>query len=169
MSPSSFGMQPYHFYVVSDKATKLKLKEKGYNQQQFEDASHILIFCGRNDLLNRVNTYFEIASGGDEARRKSMEGYEKMMKGAAESRKGDEAMNWACKQAYIALGFAMAACAELKIDSCPMEGFDPVAFGEILKVPSNMKVAATLSIGYRNDLPHLEKVRFSNEDLFTEI
>ena len=36
----------------------------------------------------------------------------------------DEILNWSARQAYLALGFALAACAELQIDSCPMEGFE---------------------------------------------
>ncbi len=169
MAPSSFGMQPYHIYIISDQATKLKLKEKGYSQQQYEDSSHTLVFCGRNDLTDRVNKYFEMATGGDAEKRKSMVDYENMMQGFAKSKNPDDGMIWAYKQAYIALGFGLAACAELKIDSCPMEGFDPAGFGEILNLPANMKAVATLSIGYRKDVPHMNKVRFSDEDLFTRI
>ncbi len=169
MSPSSFGMQPYHFYVVSDQATKMKLKEKGYNQQQFEDASHVIVFCGRDDLKDRVNTYFEMASGGDATKRAAMKGYEDMMTGFAEGKQGEAAMSWAHRQAYIAFGFAMAACAELMIDSCPMEGLDTAAFDQILNVPANTKTVAALTIGYRKDVPHMPKVRFTDEDLFTKI
>lgn len=169
LSPSSFGIQPYHFYVISDQATKMKLKEKGYNQQQFEDASHLIVFCGRNDLADRVNKYFEMASGGDAAKREEMKGYENMMKGFAEGKQGDDAMNWAHRQAYIAFGFAMAACAEMMIDSCPIEGFDATAADQILNVPANTKSVAILAIGYRKDLPHFPKVRFPEEDLFTKI
>lgn len=169
MAPTAFGIQPFHVYVVSDQATKLKLKEKGYNQQQFEDASHVLVFCGRNDLADRVNKYFDIASGGDAEKRAAMKGYENMMKGFAEGKQGEEAMVWAYKQSYIAFGFALAACAELKIDSCPMEGFDPAAFDTILNLPSSLKSVVVLTIGYRKEGPEMAKVRFPEEDLFTKI
>lgn len=169
MAPSSFGIQPYHFYVISDQATKMKLKEKGYNQQQFEDASHVIVFCGRSDLKERIAKYFEIASGGDATKRAEMKDYEAMMNGFAAGKNESEAMIWAQRQAYISLGFAMAACAELSIDSCPMEGFDAAAFDQILNLPANMKSVAVLALGYRKDLPHFPKVRFSDEDLFTKI
>ena len=39
---------------------------------------------------------------------------------------------WAKNQVYIALGVLMVACASLGIDSCPMEGFDPAKYDEIL-------------------------------------
>lgn len=169
MAPSSFGIQPYHFYVVTDQATKMKLKEKGYNQQQFEDSSCVIVFCGRTDLQDRVKKYFDIATGGDAAKREAMKGYENMMTGFAEGKQGDDAMNWAHRQAYIAFGFAMAACAELMIDSCPMEGFDTAGFDQILNVPANSKSVAALAIGYRKDVASMPKVRFPSEDLFTKI
>lgn len=169
MAPSSWGVQPYHVYVISDQATKLKLKEKGYNQQQYEDSSHTLVFCGRNDLAARVDQYFTLATGGDTEKRKAMVDYENMMKGSLTSKSSDDGMNWAYRQTYLALGFGLAACAELKIDSCPMEGFDPAGFDQILNLPANMKSVATLSIGYRKDVPHMPKVRFPDEDLFTKI
>ncbi len=169
MAPSSWGAQPYHIYVIGDQATKLKLKERGYNQQQYEDSSHTLVFCGRNDLADRVNKYFELASGGDAEKRKAMDSYEKMMRGSLESKNPEDGMNWAYHQTYIALGFGLAACAELKIDSCPMEGFDPTGFDQILNLPANIKSVATLSIGYRKDVANMPKIRFPDKDLFTKI
>lgn len=169
MAPSSFGLQPVHIYVVSDQETKLKLKEKGFNQQQIEDASHVLVFCGRNDLTSRINQYFEMLSGGDAEKRASTAAYEGMMNGFAEGKSPDQVMAWASKQAYLSLGFALAACAELKIDSCPMEGFDPQGFNEVLSIPTNMSSVVIMTIGYRNDEAHMPKVRFSGEDIFTKI
>ena len=62
----------------------------------------------------------------------------------------------------------LAACAELEIDSCPMEGFDPVKVAEILNLPKNLDVAVITPIGYRalDESPH-PKVRFPQESLFT--
>lgn len=169
LAPSSFGLQPYHVYAVGDQDTKMKLKEKGFHQQQFEDCSHVLVFCGRNDLVDRINEYFEMATGGDAEKRKEMAGYEAMMKGFAEGKAPNDVMTWAFKQAYLALGFALAACCELRIDSCPMEGFDPHGFDQVLNLPPNMNSVAVMSLGYRKDMPHMAKVRFPEEDLFTRV
>ncbi len=64
----------------------------------------------------------------------------------------------------------MAALAELQIDSCPMEGFDPVAVGNILGLPESQKAVVMLPIGYRaaDEAPR-PKSRFSKEALFTEV
>ncbi len=91
-----------------------------------------------------------------------------MVVGSLSGRSPDEYLVWASKQAYIAHGFALAACAELQIDSCAMEGFDPVAMGEILGLPANHKALVMLPIGYRaeGEAPR-GKVRFPKESLFT--
>ena len=53
-------------------------------------------------------------------------------------------------QAYIALGNLMTVCAELKIDSCPMEGFMPARLDEALGLEKqNLKSALLLPVGYR--------------------
>lgn len=46
-----------------------------------------------------------------------------------------EILSWTARQTYIAHGFALAACTELQIDSCPMEGFDANAIERILELP----------------------------------
>ena len=44
----------------------------------------------------------------------------------------EELKRWSQKQAYIAMGVLLTTCALLEIDACPMEGFDPVKYNEIL-------------------------------------
>lgn len=39
---------------------------------------------------------------------------------------------WLAHQVYIALGNLMTSAALLEIDTCPMEGFDPKAYDELL-------------------------------------
>ncbi|PIR55140.1 NAD(P)H-dependent oxidoreductase [Candidatus Peregrinibacteria bacterium CG10_big_fil_rev_8_21_14_0_10_36_19] len=162
MAPSSFGLQPYHIYVVSDAAKKSELRAAGFNQPQFEDASHILVFCANSNVKGRVNQMIETMGGVSEE-------FAAMLHGFSEGLNGENAKGWAARQAYIALGFALAACAELGIDSCPMEGFSNGDFDTILGLDSNLSSMAVLAVGYRKDGPAHPKFRFSNEDLFTEL
>ncbi len=166
-TPTSFGLQPFHVYVVTDEAVRGKIREASWGQAQVTDASHLLVFASRLGINERIEKYFQIASGGDAAVRESMKGYEDMMRGFAGGMTPEREKHWADKQAYIALGFALAACAELEIDSCPMEGFDPSAVDALLGLPENMKSVVMLPIGYRKDMPHHPKVRFGADDLFT--
>ncbi|MBI5414956.1 NAD(P)H-dependent oxidoreductase [Candidatus Peregrinibacteria bacterium] len=169
-APSSFGLQPYHIHVVSDMETRKKLREAAWNQTQITDASHLFVFAARNDTSEkRIDEYFEVASGGDASVLEKLKDYKAYQQGFFKDMPKEKQMTWAQRQAYIALGFAMAACAELKIDSCPMEGFEPEKVNEILGIPSHMTATALLTIGYRKEGPARPKVRFSEKDLFTKM
>ena len=85
----------------------------------------------------------------------------------------DDKATWNSKQAYIALGHLLHTCASLRIDSTPMEGFDPKAYDEILGL-SAKQLRATLvcTIGYRHEedqSQYMKKVRKSKEELFETI
>lgn len=168
MAPTSYGLMPFHVVVVKDAAKRQQLREAGYNQPQFEDAPVTLVFCVRNDLKERVEDYIEQVTGGNESAKEAMSGYIDILRGFASSKDQASAEAWAARQAYIALGFAMAACAELQVDSCPMEGFVPTQFDQILELPSHMKSVVALPIGYRAEDPSRPKFRFSKKDLFSE-
>ncbi len=169
MTPSSFGLQPYHVFVVSNPEVKTKLKAAAYNQAQFTDASHILVFASRTDAMHRIDAYIELATKGDASARESMKAYEDMMRGTISSRTEEALKTWADRQAYLALGFALAAAAELSVSSCPMEGFDPAQFDQILNLPANMKSSVAMTVGYSTGEPGYPKVRFPENELFTLI
>jgi nitroreductase len=149
LTPTSFGLQPYHFYVVSNQDIQNKIQEAAWNQPQIGTASHLIIFTARTDFQTNNNEFFESMSGGNPDVRTKLKGYEDMITGSVGAKSPEDYLTWASKQVYIAHGFALAACAELQIDSCAMEGFDPIAVGKILGLPKNHKALVMLPIGYR--------------------
>jgi nitroreductase / dihydropteridine reductase len=168
LTPTSYGLEPFHVVVVSDPELKLKLQEKGYNQPQFKNSSHVLVFCRRMDLDGRIDTYLDELTGGDAEKREAMKGFEDILNGFSEGKSTEEIRDWADRQTYLALGFGLAACAALKIDSCPMEGFVPPDFDQLLELPEHIKSVACLAIGYRSHDPKRPKFRFNQADLFTK-
>ena len=73
---------------------------------------------------------------------------------------------WAAKQAYIALGFGLAAAAEHKIASCPMEGFNGVEVAKLLELPSNLVPVVFLAVGeVAEEDGTYPRFRFSSSDL----
>lgn len=167
-TPTSFGLEPFHVVEVTDPKIRAAIREKAWDQGQVTDASHLFVFCARTDLIPRVDEYFKIASGNNLEVRAKMKEYEQMMTGAVSAKTGATALEWASRQAYIGLGFAMAACAELSIDSCPMEGFDPVGVKEILGLPAHITPVVMLPVGYRLPTDKVRaKVRFPESDLFS--
>lgn len=128
-----------------------------------------MVFAARNDAENRIDQYVELASNGDPQAKEKLQGYADTMRKDLGNRSKEDLMDWAARQTYIALGFAMAACAELEIDSCPMEGFKAEEFDKILNLPEHMHTVVTLSLGKRKEESGRDKVRFPKEDLFTSI
>jgi nitroreductase len=169
LAPTSFGLQTFHVVNVIDAGKRAELKLLAWNQPQVTDASHFLVFCARNDIKQRIESFFELATGGDENLKTAMASYKEMMLGFEANLPEEHKIPWATRQAYIALGFAMAACAELEIDSCPMEGFDPNGFKAALGLPENITPVVCLPIGYRSENDTVRpKVRFDLSDLVSE-
>lgn len=167
LTPTSFGLQPYHVQVITDQSEKNEIQKLSWNQPQIGTCSHLLVFLARTDVEQRISDYANIASGGDDSIKEKLKGYLDTMRGALVGKPAADVLLWAVSQANIALGFAMVACAELKIDSCAMGGFDAKKLDVLLDLPEDMSSVVLLPLGYRTEDPKRKKVRFGEEDLFT--
>lgn len=170
MTPTSFGLQPLHVYVISAQKLKDKIKIRSFLQPQVAECSHLLIFCAETDVDKRIKQYLkEVEKGLGVKEKLKLQGLKMRMLGWLKTKSEEEVKSWAMNQAYIALGFAMAACAELKVDSCPMEGFVPAQVDKLLKLPKNHKSVVFLALGQRKENPKREKIRLKNTELFTHL
>jgi len=68
--------------------------------------------------------------------------------------------NFATHQVMIALGIAIAACAELGLSSCPMTGFSPDLVYQYSGIPGSHRPAALLAIGSTKDPHDPDRPRF---------
>ena len=60
LSPSSFGLQPWKFIVVTDQAVKEKLVKASYGQRQPADASHHVVFAIKKVVgVSEVESYVD--------------------------------------------------------------------------------------------------------------
>lgn len=175
LAPTSFGLQPFRFVVVNDAATRAKLREIGWNQPQFTDASHLVVIATEKKLDDAyVDEFVALTAKTRGADVASLAGYAEMMKGALKGKGTPEARKaWAEKQAYIALGMMLLAAAEGKIDATPIEGFDPAAADKILGLDKlGLESSVIIALGYRSKSDGYaaqKKVRFSKEDMVVEI
>lgn len=166
-APTSFGIQPFYLKVVRSKKIKQKLKEAGYNQKQFTQCTAALVFVTDLNISDRFEQQLKLRHEDDPAAKKNLELYERSVKKWLSSQTVEFLKPWIQHQIYLALGFALAACAELGVDSCPMEGFNPEKFDEILKLPKAHFSTVALVVGNRAlDVPSYPKWRFPNENLF---
>lgn len=174
LAPTSYGLQLFKVLDIQDKAIRERLKPASWNQSQITDASHLFVFCSYTDAGGtEVNAYMQRKAEVQGLDLKDLKGYGDFVKGALASRAKEEKQIWMSKQTYIALSNAMTACAALKIDSTPMEGFDPNAYGEILGLDTKeLKASVVLAIGYRSSedaTQHSAKVRKKEEHLFETV
>jgi nitroreductase len=137
-SPSSFGLQPYKILVITDAETKRRLRAVAFDQPQVSDCTHLLIFCARTDVEDRVASY--VRSTGCTAEHATMIG------GFISGLRNQTA--WVKQQTMIAFGFALAAAAELRVVSCPMEGFNADGVSAVLDLPHYLAPTAFLALGY---------------------
>jgi len=169
MAPSSSGMQPYHVVVASGDL-KNKLIESSKQVDKI-GASHLFVFCSRTDYPERGDSQVAITAALEGKQPEELAGLANLVKGTVERNKAN-LKEWAARQAYIALGFALAAAAELSIDASPMEGFSPAEFKTILGLPEFMDPVVIMAIGHRDPTDPAQptmrpKMRFPKEDLFT--
>ncbi|MCK0161932.1 NAD(P)H-dependent oxidoreductase [Allomuricauda sp. F6463D] len=172
LSASSYGLQPYHIFVVSDQDTKEKLKPVSWGQSQITDASHIIVFANATNFGEElVDDFLENVSSTRNIPFDGLKGYSDFMKSKLMELPPETKANWTARQAYIAFGNLMQAAAELKIDTCPIEGFQSDKYNEILGLTDkNYNAVVVLAVGYRSkedETQYLPKVRKSKEELFT--
>ena len=173
LSPSSFGLQPWHFYVVTDANIKTQLKPASWNQSQIVEASHLVVFAIKKNLgAAEIDQYLARTAEVRGVSIESLAPFRKMLVGSLESPKFD-INEWAARQAYIALAFFMSSAAMLGIDTCPIEGFEPHKYNEILGLtPHGHHASVVAAAGYRSSedkYAKLPKVRFRTEDVVTHL
>ena len=58
LAPSSFGIQPYKFYVINDPEVREKLKPAAWGQSQITDASHLVVIAYKKSLSDEDVEHF---------------------------------------------------------------------------------------------------------------
>ena len=174
LSVSSYGLQTYQVLIVQNKPLREKLRKVSWNQSQITEASHLFIFCNEtyvNPLA--IDDFLKLTSQIRNIPLETLHGYGDFMKAKLAEKSIEDQFHWSKNQTYIAMANLLAACAELKIDACPMEGFEAVAYNEILGLDSKgLNASVIVPIGYRSTDDHSQtaaKVRKPTEKLFVHI
>jgi len=174
MAPTSSGLQPFEILVVSDQELKEKIKPVAFGQRQITECSDLLIFAAWDtytaERINAVYDHTEALRGRNEG----LDNYRQMLLKNYVDRDPEINFNHAAKQAYIALGIAMVAAAEEKVDTTPMEGFDPDGLDNLLDLKSmGLRSTVLLAVGHRDAeedwLVNLKKVRRPFEEMIRTI
>ena len=159
LTATSYGLQPIKMVVLKNKDLQEKLVEFSYGQKQVAQASHLLILCIEKKIdADYISLYFkkvkEIRGTSDAV----LEPFKKALVSEFTKMDAKQIQHWATNQAYLAMGNLLTICAVEQLDACPMEGFLPDSYDELLNLGSKgLRSVLVLPIGYR-----------AEDDMFSE-
>lgn len=174
LTATSYGLQPITLLVIKNKVLQKQLVQHSFEQQQVAQASHVLVICIQDEIDNQyIYRYFDkikkIRGTSDEI----LNAFKDALIDDFSKKDVAEIKRWSINQAYLALGNLLTICAMEKIDSCPMEGFVPSAYDEILALDKKgLASVLVLPVGYRAEddvFSDFKKVRKDIEDSVIEI
>ena len=175
LAPSSIGLQPWKFFVVTDAAVKAQLQAASYRQSQASECSHFVVFSVRRNLdaehvERHIRRMIEVLGVTEE----SLAKFRTMtLRNLDRAREAGTLDPWQEHQIYIALGKFLAGAALLGIDTCPMEGIEASKYDEILGLAgSDYGTVVACAAGYRladDKYATMQKVRFKTDDVVVRI
>lgn len=174
LAPSSFGLQPWKFVVVTDTAIRQKLTAASWNQTQVSDCSHHVVFLVKDEITPAdVQRLIDRTVEVRKAPATMLEGYKSVILGHTAKLGPADVRAWNAKQVYIALGQFMTAAAMLGIDTCPMEGLVAAQYDEILGLKgTGYSTVVACPAGYRaadDKYASAPKVRFDSKELIKNV
>lgn len=174
LTASSFGLQPVRLLIVQNQEVQDELVALSMNQQQVADASHVLVFCIEKNIdASYIEAYFKNVQETRKTPDEILKPFRDYLYSHFENETSDSITNWATKQAYLAMGNLLTACALEKIDACPMEGFDPVGYNTLLNLEDRgLSSVLVMPVGYRAEddmFSGFKKVRKTLENAIIEI
>ena len=171
LSVSSYGLQLYKVLIIENEDIRQELRKASWDQRQITEASQLFVFCNYTvDYDKHVDDYIQRIINAQETVPNDIEQYGQFIKSSIAKMPEADKTSWSEKQTYLALNNLLVACAERKIDACPMEGFDNQAYNNILGLAEmGLNAAVIAPIGYRSTLDRTmerKKIRKTKEELF---
>ena len=151
-SPSSFGMEPWKFLVITNQELKEKLKPVCWNQPQITTCSHLVVILAAIDAVKPESGVVERKFKRREMPQEKVDFYINLYAShLANTLSSDENIySWTAKQTGIAMGNMMTAAAIKGVDSCAIEGFEKEKVEEILGLDlTKYRLSVIIPFGYR--------------------
>ena len=141
LSPTAFNIQNWRFVRVTDPAQRKRIRAVAWDQAQVEDASELLVLCfDVKAWQKQPERYWRLAP--QEVQDFLVPAIGQYYEGKPQVQR-DEGMR-SCGLVGQTL---MLMAQELGYDSCPMDGFDFAAVGEIIGLPEDHDIAFMVAIG----------------------
>lgn len=174
LSASSCGIQPYRLFVITNPEIRQRLAKGSFNAQ-IHASSHLLVFAALNEITTEyIAAYIAMMEQQRNLENGALNPLKDTLISHFSTQTPEQNAIWSDKQAYIGLGTALIAAAELKVDATPMEGFDPKVFDDVIGLSEKgLHASVIMSLGYRdtsNDyLVSMPKVRLPINEFSSKI
>ncbi|MRH99678.1 NAD(P)H-dependent oxidoreductase [Kriegella sp. EG-1] len=174
LTATSYGLQPISLIIISNNELQKKLVPFTYNQLQVQQASHVLVFCINSTIdATYIANHFEQIKKIRQVSDDLLKPFKNDLLESFSKKDTEEIKSWSTNQAYLAMGNILTVCAVEKIDSCPMEGFQPQSYDELLKLnEKGLTSVLVMPIGYRAEddiFANFKKVRKDMHESVIEI
>lgn len=181
-SPSSVNSQPWHFVIASTDEGKARIAKAtqpayAYNEAKIRNASHVVVFCVRQDVdeQHQEALLAQEEKDGRFASPDAKAGQQNSRSFYVNLHRFDnkDQQHWMEKQVYLALGTLLLGAAALEINATPMEGFDTSILDEELGLHAKGLTSVVIAcLGYCSSEDFnakLPKSRLAEEIVFTRI
>ena len=171
ISPSSFGFEPWKFLIIQNTILREKLKQFSWGSQlQLSTCSHFVLALTRKSNFMKFDSEYvnyimkDIQKLPEDVIELKSKFYKTFQEKDFNLINNERAMfDWASKQTYIAIANMMTGASFMRIDSCPIEGFEYEEIMQILKKDLNIDIdkfglSCMIAFGYRTKEPR-EKTR----------
>lgn len=175
LTPTSSGLQQFRLLVVTNPEIKEKLVKGALNPESMKECSHLLVFAAWDTYTaERIDKVYDFTSDERGLPRGRFSAYTDKLKEIYLNLPDEVNFAHTARQSYIGLGLAMAQAAELKVDTCPAEGFDNKVVDEILNLKQyGLKSVSLLYVGVadgeRDWIKPMKKVRIPREEFVIDV
>ncbi len=170
LAPSSYGVQPYRLLIVKDKNLREQLLEHSFGQDKVRDSSHLAVFATSTASAATLLAQHmaRVKAARPELSAQQLAAMEESIGGTLHSFNAEQLLSWSQQQTFIALGHFITAAALEGVDACPMGGFVPAAYDQVLGLAEQALTATvicTLGERHRDDASaSYAKVRVAAEE-----
>lgn len=170
LAPSSFGLQPWRFLVITDSKLKDQMPAISWQQKQPRDCSHMVVLAARKTIDQEyIGRFIDSVALTRNVPRDKLIGFENAILKSVSEVDRDQHLDWNARQVYIALGQLMMAASLVGVDSCPMEGIDKEGYDRLLHLDeTDYTTVVTCALGYRSSddkYALAPKVRFPRTEI----
>ena len=150
LTATSYGMQPISLLIIKDKTLQKELVKYSKNQPQVGQASHLLVFCISSINDETIAEYFNRVKTIRDTPFEILNPFKDYLLDSFSKKTPKQIREYCINQAYLALGNLLTVCAMEDIDACPMEGFEPLEYDEILSLKEKgLESVLVMPIGFR--------------------